>query len=408
MCSDVSMKNFCLTLLLTLLSACSNPPPSKAPLVENGATDIKPHVSDPPIKLGPPSPLKQDPSVLVYPAEFNDLPGWHHDDHARAFSAFQRSCSIWRKQSDHQALSGIFNLGTIGDWKRLCAQSVNHGDEKRFFEQWFKPYAVSISGSFDGLFTGYYLPELHGSYRPSVRYHVPIYGVPKDLVKRGNETGRLVKGRLEPYYDRAAITAGALSGRKLELLWVDSDIDAFFMEIQGSGRVIMEDGSVRALSYADKNGRAYYAIGKTLVDRGEIAREAISMQSIRSWIQQHPQEGRLLMQQNASYVFFKFNDKTLNEGPVGSMATPLTAGYSLAVDKHFLPMGVPLWLDAEHPSGAQRLRRLVMAQDTGGAIKGLIRGDVYWGQGEQAADWAGTMKSRGRYFLLVPKYIRLG
>jgi len=402
------MKALYLTLLLGLLAACSNPPPSKPPRVDGHAHGEKPVISEAPIKLGPPLALKQDPSVLMYPAEFNDLPGWPQDDHAMAFSAFQRSCSTWRKQPDRQALSGIFQLGTIGDWKRLCSLSVTRGEEKRFFEQWFKPYAVSVSGSFDGLFTGYYLPELHGSYRPSVRYHVPIYGVPKDLVKRGNETGRLVKGQLQPYYDRAAITAGALSGRGLELLWVDSDIDAFFMEIQGSGRVIMEDGSVRALSYADKNGRAYYAIGKTLVDRGEIAREDISMQTIRTWILQHPAEGRALMLQNASYVFFKFNDKTLDQGPVGSMAVPLTAGYSLAVDRHFLPMGVPLWLDAEHPGGSQRLRRLVMAQDTGGAIKGLIRGDVYWGQGPQAADWAGVMKSRGRYFLLVPKHLRVG
>lgn len=403
------MSKLYLALCLTLLAACSNPPANKPPRVDAGINSGKPNIiAEPPIKLGPAMPLQQDSSVLVYPAEFNDLPGWAQDDHAMAFSAFQRSCATWRKQPDQQTLSGIFNLGTIGDWKRLCSQSVNRGEEKHFFEQWFKPYAVSIGGNFDGLFTGYYLPELHGSYRPSVRYHVPIYGVPKDLVKRGNEIGRLVKGKLQAYYDRSAIAAGALSGHQLELLWVDSEIDAFFMEVQGSGRVVMEDGSVRALGYAEKNGRAYYPIGRTLIDNGEIAREDISMQSIRAWILQHPQQGRALMLQNPSYVFFKFNDKTLNEGPVGSMAVPLTAGYSLAVDRHFLPMGVPLWLDAEHPGGEHRLRRLVMAQDTGGAIKGLIRGDVYWGQGNQAADWAGIMKSKGRYFLLVPKHVRLG
>ena len=168
----------------------------------------------------------------------------------------------------------------------------------------------------------------------------------------------------------------------------------------------MDDGRVQGLGFAGKNGRGYYAIGKTLVDRGIIAREDISMQTIRAWILQNPEEGRQLMLQNQSVVFFKLTHAHPTEGPKGSMSTPLTPEHSLAVDKNYLPMGVPLWLDAEHPTlEPQRLRHLVMAQDTGGAIKGLIRGDFFWGHGPQAEAAAGVMKSRGRYFLLVPKHL---
>lgn len=285
---------------------------------------------------------------------------------------------------------------------------VASGSERHFFEHWFRPYALANSGSFEGLFTGYYLPELHGSYRKTARFNVPVYGIPNDLVKQGPQIGRYAQGNLVPYYDRAEITAGALAGKHAELLWVDNEVDAFFMEVQGSGRVIMEDGHIQGVGYAGKNGRSYYAIGKWLVDNGYIPREQISMQSIRSWIAQNPEQGRQLLLKNPSVVFFKLTNADPGEGPVGTMNTPLTAGYSLAVDKNYLPLGVPLWLDAEHPAGNQRLQRLVMAQDTGGAIKGAIRGDVYWGQGPNAGEMAGIMKSTGRLFILAPKHIGVG
>jgi membrane-bound lytic murein transglycosylase A len=287
-----------------------------------------------------------------------------------------------------KVMSGSFHLGRIADWQQVCSMHVTHGQERQFFEQWFKPYAVSENGNFDGMFTGYYLPELHGSYTQSARYNVPIYRMPSGSLRS---------------HSRAEIKAGALANKGLELLWVDNEIDAFFMEVQGSGRVVMEDGSIRGLGFAGGNGYAYYAIGKTLVDNGEIAREDISMQTIRTWIEQHPVEGRQLMLSNASYVYFRYTPVDPNVGPAGAMAVPLTAQHSLAIDRKNLPLGIPIWLDAEHPIQGQRLRRLVMAQDTGGAIKGAIRGDVYWGQGEQASQMAGPMKSKGHYFLLVPR-----
>lgn len=397
-----SKKNLVLLIIAVLFSACSTQPEKVPPRPDTQAG------GEQEIKLGAPIRLRNDSTVLIYPTEFNQLPGWHFDNHVIALRAFRRSCDSWKKQADDKPLNGIFELGRVGDWKRLCGVNVHNGQEKQFFEQWFKPYAVANNGSFDGLFTGYYVPELHGSYHKTARFNVPIYGIPKDLVKRGDQIGRLQNGQFLPYYNRAEITAGALHGKGAELLWVDNEIDAFFMEVQGSGKVIMEDGHIQGVGFAGKNGRAYYAIGKTLVDKGIIAKEDISMQTIRNWIVANPDEGKQLMLQNQSYVFFKLNHTPASEGPIGSMNTPLTAGHSLAVDKSYLPLGIPLWLDAEHPDGNQRLRHLVMAQDTGGAIKGVIRGDFFWGQGQQAGEYAGVMKSRGRYFLLVPRYINVG
>lgn len=396
----LSKSSLSLLILALWLGGCSTQPEKPGPEVAHRDSEIK---------LGPPLRLRNDSNVSVYPTEFDYLPGWHYDNHAQAFHSFRRSCDSWQKQPGSKPLSGIFDLGTISDWQKLCTVNVANGQEKQFFERWFKPYAVANYGSFDGLFTGYYVPELHGSHHKSARYHVPLYGVPKDLVKRGDRIGRLNKGEFVPYYDRAEIQAGALQGKGAELLWVDSEVDAFFLEVQGSGRVIMDDGRIQGVGFAGKNGRGYYAIGKTLVDRGVIAREDISMQTIRAWILQNPDEGRQLMLQNQSVVFFKLSHAHPSEGPIGSMSTPLTPQHSIAVDKNYLPMGVPLWLDADHPiENNQRLRHLVMAQDTGGAIKGLLRGDFFWGHGQLAESAAGVMKSRGRYFILVPKHINIG
>ncbi len=389
-----------LLFLSVLLAGCSSQPEKPSAVSSS---------REPEIKLGTPVRVRNDSSVLMYPTEFHYLPGWHNDNHAEAFKSFRRSCDSWHKQPNHKPLNGIFELGTVGDWKRLCSVAVRNGQEKQFFEQWFQPYAIANNGSFNGLFTGYYLPELHGSYHRSARFNVPVYGIPQDLVKRGDQIGRIHNGQFLPYYNRTEIENGALQGQGAELLWVDSAVDAFFMEVQGSGRVIMENGHVQGVGFAGKNGRGYYAIGKTLVDRGIIAREDISMQTIRAWILQNPEEGRQLMRQNESVVFFRLTHAHPSEGPIGSMSTPLTARHSLAVDKNYLPLGIPLWLDAEHPTASnQRLRHLVMAQDTGGAIKGLLRGDLFWGQGEQAGEAAGLMKSTGRYFLLIPKHLTAG
>ncbi|MDD1610488.1 MAG: MltA domain-containing protein [Methylococcaceae bacterium] len=389
-------------LALLLLAGCSETPivdqptivyphpptnlPTKPPIAINQPTYNK-AIAVPPVITGAPISTRVG-NVQLHPSDFNVLPGWTTEDHAAAFKSFQNSCKRWQKMPADKVMSGAFNLGCIADWQRVCSMPVTRGQERQFFEKWFKPYAVSENGLFDGMFTGYYLPELHGSYTRSARYDVPIYRMPSGGLRN---------------YSRAQIKAGALENKGLELLWVDNDIDAFFMEVQGSGRVVMEDGSIIGLGFAGGNGHAYYAIGKTLVNNGEISKEDISMQTIRAWIEQHPVEGEQLMLSNSSYVYFRFTPVDPNIGPAGAMAVPLTAKHSLAIDHKNLPYGIPIWLDAEHPVQGQRLQCLVMAQDTGGAIKGVIRGDVYWGQGEKASQMAGPMKSKGYYFLLVPR-----
>ncbi len=392
---------YTLPLALLLLAGCTETPVIDQPIVYPHPpinnkppvnivqpSEVGPEGASTPVVTGAPMGTRVS-NIQLHPSDFDVLPGWQTEDHEAALRAFQQSCKHWRKMSPSKLLSGSFPLGSIGDWQNVCAKVATAGQARQFFEQWFKPYAVSENGSFDGLFTGYYLPELHGSYQKSARYNVPIYRMPSGGLR---------------HFSRAQIKAGALANKGLELLWVDNEIDAFFMEVQGSGRVIMEDGSVRGLGFAGGNGHEYYAIGKTLVNNGEIAKEDISMQTIRAWIEQHPVEGEQLMLSNASYVYFRFTPADPTVGPAGAMAVPLTAQHSLAVDRKHMPLGVPIWLDAEHPVQG-RLRRLVMAQDTGGAIKGAIRGDVYWGQGEKASKMAGPMKSRGFFFLLIPRTV---
>lgn len=382
------LKKILLFAALLTLSGCSQVPTKTATPGGIGSTPVAVTDDlDPPFS-GTPIEAKISSSVQLYPSQFNNLTGWATDNHVEAMTAFRQSCSRWQKMPPYQSMSGAFDLGSVADWARLCAIDVKFGEERQFFEKWFKPYAVVDSGSANGLFTGYYLPELHGSFTKTERYRFPIYRTPSDASSRGKS--------------RAEIYDGALENKNLELVWVDDDVDAYFMDVQGSGRILMDDGSVKGVGYAGKNGRSYFAIGKELVDRGEIAKADISMQTIRSWIKQHPDEGKTLMRKNASYVFFRFTPGEASIGPTGAMGVPLTAQRSLAVDRQYLPMGIPIWLNAQHPKGQQRLQRLVMAQDTGGAIKGAVRGDFYWGQGAQAGEMAGPMKSKGRFYLLLP------
>ena len=250
---------------------------------------------------------------------------------------------------------------------------------------------------------------------------MPLYIRPPELVSvdlgrfRADLKGKRIAGRVEdgalvPYFDRTAIQEGALDGRGLELVWVDDPVDAFFLEIQGSGRVVLPDGSEMRLGYAGTNGFQYTAIGRELVSAAPSPRRG-SMQSIRDWLQANPEAGSEVMRTNASYVFFR---ELSGEGPVGSLGVALTPERSLAVDPLFVPLGVPVWLDTTFPAGASGdpggtlpLRRLLVAQDTGGAITGPVRGDVFWGHGEDAAATAGTMRQPGRLWLLLPKTVAL-
>ena len=335
---------------------------------------------------------RQEAGRVLTPAAFADLPGWQEDDLSGALSAFLRSC---RKGP-------------------VCEAAAKASSPRAFFESHFQPFAVNAGE--EGLFTGYYEPLLQGSRERTERYRVPLYVRPPELVmvdlgdfreelKGQRIAGQVEEGQLVPYPDRRAIEEGALSGRDLELVWVDDPVDAFFHQIQGSGRVSLDDGSEMRVGYAAQNGHPYFAIGKDLVERGAMPKEQVSMQSIRRWLEENPDLADDVMARNASYVFF---EELKGEGPLGAQGVPLTPGRSLAVDLKHWTLGVPVWLDTRAPSPREGepdrpLRRLLIAQDTGGAIRGVVRGDVFWGHGEEAAEIAGRMKHPGRMWVLLPR-----
>lgn len=365
--------------------------------------------------------LRHGDRLELEPARFADLPGWRRDRIAAALPAFRRSCARLTALPDDTDLGGAGFAGKVVDWRPACAAAAkvpagNQAAARAFFERWFRPAAITRGGDPLGLFTGYYEPLLRGSRKRGGRYTVPLYMRPSDLISvdlgqfrdtlQGQRiAGRVVNGRLLPYPDRAAIDKGALAGRKLELVWVDDPVDAFFLEVQGSGRIELAEGGELRVGYAGQNGHPYFAIGKDLIERGALRPEEVSLQSIRRWLAAHPKEAAAVLHRNPSYVFFQ---KIEGEGPLGAQGVVLTPGRSLAVDRSQIPLGVPLWLSAGIPGPREgdpdrKLRRLLIAQDTGGAIQGPVRGDVFWGHSEEAAEIAGRMKHRGRLWVLLPK-----
>ncbi len=358
--------------------------------------------------------------LSLIPVSFAGLAGWNQGAQGLAVSALRRSCGRLARRPDGQALGGGGGAtvgATVGEWRGVCAaaetlDAADHVAARRFFEAWFRPHRAAAGDNAEGLFTGYYEAQLRGALRPGGAYRVPIYGPPSELVSADlgrfdrqwtgkRITGRVVGRRLVPFHTRGEIEKGALKGRGLELLWVDDPVDAFFLHVQGSGRVILEDGRVVRLGYAGRNGRAYVSIGRELVARGGLAKGAVSMQSIRAWLGANPAEAPALMARNPSFIFFRILD---GDGPVGAQGAALTPGRSLAVDPRFVPLGIPLWLDTADPLDPNRpFRRLMIAQDTGSAIKGPVRGDIFFGYGTAAAARAGRMNRRGRYYLLLLK-----
>lgn len=368
----------------------------------------------------PPEPLP--PELMLERSTFEELPGWPGSS-AAALPAFLRSCDAFDRLPENRPLGrGEARVGgVVGDWRAPCAAAriVPAGDDeaaRRFFEAHFVPHRMTDRGDPEGLFTGYYEPTLQGSRQRSERYAVPLYVRPPELVSvdlgdfREDLAGRRLAGRVEgqslvPFADRTDIHQGALSGRDLELLWVDDPVDAFFLEIQGSGVVELDTGERMRVGYAAQNGHPYYAIGRELVARGAMPMEEVSMQSIRRWLEAHPEEAVDVMRTNASYVFFRELDR---DGSLGAQGVVLTPGRSLAVDRAFLPLGAPMWLDTRVPAvdptqAPEPFRRLLVAQDTGGAIRGPVRGDVFFGPGDEAAQRAGRMRSEGRAWVLLPE-----
>lgn len=375
----------------------------------------------------PPAPAAT--RLLLEPAEFGDLPGWENDRMAETLPALLRSCGRLLSQPPDRPVGPDGLAGTVADWRAPCEAAAalppgDHAAARSFFARMFAPFAVLKADregvTDEGLFTGYYEPELVGSRRQGADFATPLYRRPADLVtvdlgefradwKGESIVGRVVEGRLRPYHDRAAIDSGALDGQAAELVWVADPVDAFFLQIQGSGRVQLAGGDWIRVGFAASNGHPFRGIARDLIDMGVLPKEDASMQAVRDWLRANPDQASALMQKNPRYIFFReiTGPDALADGPLGAQGVPLTPLRSLAVDPGFLPLGAPLWLDttwpAGTPEGGQPLQRLMIAQDTGGAIKGPIRGDVFWGTGEAALARAGGMKQAGRYFLLLPR-----
>lgn len=358
----------------------------------------------------PATPAPPPPELRYVPAAWADLPGWQADDMRAAWPALLASCGSSRMPQD---------------WSTFCTQAkataaTDAAAQRALIEARLRPWKVVLE-SRDGkatreetaLVTGYYEPVLNGSRRRTGKFQTPLYSVPDDLVTvelaplypalQGERIrGRLQGKRVTPYPDRAQLADGRLLAGK-EIVWVDSPVDAFFLEIQGSGRVRLTDGSTIRIAFADVNGHPYRAIGRYLVEKGEMTLEQVSMPALREWLAAHPERRTEVFNTNPSVVFFR--EQALGNpsvGPQGAMGVPLTAGRSLAIDPRLLPLGAPLYLSSTHPVEGTPLRRLMLAQDTGGAIRGALRADFFWGMGPEAGEAAGRMRQEGVMWLLWP------
>ena len=421
--------------------------------------------------------------IILEPVRFSALPAWEQDRQSEALPALARSCAVLGRRGHTTASL---------DWRKACAALAAvpaHDDDaaRRYFEQWFQPYAARGRDGYEGLFTGYYEASLRGALRREGVYQIPVWQRPEDMISvdlgdfraalRGQKiVGKVMGHKLKPYDDRAAVAQGALRERAQPLFWTDDAIDVFFLEIQGSGRVQLAEGGEMRVGYAAQNGHDYVAIGRVLLDEGALDRP-VTMAKIRDWLKSHPEQAQAVMNRNPSVVFFR---EIKGNGPIGAQGVALTPRRSLAVDPSFVPLGVPVWLDVggdftapsgespvppplegearwggvpqaeaagissdpisqaspPHPrplprgegsrcgdpsspplAGEERslfptitcfsrfpdTPTLLIAQDTGGAIKGAVRGDLFWGHGPEAEAAAGAMQARGRYYLLLPK-----
>jgi membrane-bound lytic murein transglycosylase A len=348
----------------------------------------------------PPKPAEKP----LQTADWGELPGWNEDDPGTVFTAFLASCRSLERQAQ---------------WKPVCASARSVEDKsaaalRAWFEGQFRPWAlVNPDGSRTGLITGYYEPILKGSRNETRSYSHPVFGPPGDMIvvelaelypelKHLRLRGRIEGRKLVPYYSRAEWAPQESKRSPEALLWVDDAIDLFFMQIQGSGQVQLADGSRVRLNYADQNGHPYRSIGRWLIERGELKAEQASMQGIKNWAKANPSRLAELLNANPSLVFFR-ELPVDGSGPQGAMGLALTPERSLAVDPRHVPLGAPIWLATTRPNTEQALTRLMLGQDTGGAIRGVVRADFYWGSGVNAGNQAGKMRQQGRMWVLMPR-----
>lgn len=367
------------SLLLISCSSSKIPPIPPAPLVPAVAHKM-PHYQE---------------------VSWDALPGWNQQHLLPSFQAWQNSCLALKKHPI---------------WQKLCeqAQTLTQDETtiRQFIETTFAPLAVTLAdGSVDGVVTGYYEPELLGDKYATYQAQYPLYAAPKDLIRveldslypeirSHNLRGRIEGNKLLPYYSRAEITAG--QGKLTPIAWANDAIELFFLQIQGSGRIKLPNGEILRIGYADHNGHPFLSIATWLIRQGEIEASKASMQGIKAWAKANPHKVPSLLNINPRFVFFREMDNNLS-GPIGALGVPLTESYSVAVDRHFTPLGAPLYLTTQHPTEQKPLQRLMVAQDTGAAIQGPIRIDFFWGSGEKAGHLAGKMKHKGQIWILWPK-----
>ncbi len=392
----------CLCALLALAGCETTKPPPDVPPPPKPAPPREPPA--PPKEPVAPKPPSAGTAGVLRQADWAQLPGWRDDDPALAWEPLLTSCRVLARQEA---------------WHTACAAAEgirNPGREeaRRFFELHFTPFQVTqLDGGEEGLITGYYEPLLKGSRNRSARFRYPVFGVPEDLLvidltdvypelKGMRLRGRLDGRRVVPYYDREQIEQGrgAVAGK--ELVWVDDLVELFFLQIQGSGRIALDTGETMRVGYAEQNGHPYRSIGRLLVERGELPLERASMQGIQAWGRANPGKLSELLNRNASFVFFRELPANL-PGPLGALGVPLTARRSVAIDPGFVPLGAPVYIATTWPLSSRPLNQLMLAQDTGGAIRGAVRADFFWGFGEDAAREAGRMKQALRMWVLLPR-----
>lgn len=395
--------------LVLLIAACTTPAPQPPPptAAQPAAAPLAcPPVEKPVCPAPPPPPPRPPPEVrgkLVRGA-WGELTAWGTDTVKPSLEAFLRSCTVLEKQDA---------------WKGVCAGALAltnaaEPDVRAFFELNFEPWRVLNNDDSDsGMVTGYYEPLLHGSLARSARYRFPLYAVPGDLLvidlssvypdlKHKRLRGRLEGQRVVPYLSREEIDRDPAPLKGHELVWVDDAIDAFFLHIQGSGQVQLPDGQRMRVGYADQNGHPFRSLGRVLIDRGEIPAEKASMQGIKEWARRHPRKVQEYLNANPSYVFFRELPRDL-PGPLGALGVPLTPERSIAIDPRVIPLGAPVYVATTWPNTSEPLTRLMLAQDTGGAIAGGVRADFFWGFGDEAGALAGRMRQAGRMWVLMPK-----
>ena len=353
-------------------------------------------------------PVSEEAAALS-PTSFDRVEGWHDDDQAEAFDAFLRSCRTSKSLAGTPPCVEALAMAAKGQ--------VSHAEARAFFERYYTPFEVGVEGK-PGLLTGYYEPEVRGSRVPTGDYQIPVYMKPDDIVAvtpdemRGTYNDRLTAMRktddgLVPYYTREEIDQGALGDRGLEIVYLDDPVELFFMQVQGSGRVRLPDGSVVRLGYAGKNGHPYASIGKLLVERGETESGKTSMQAIKAWLRGDAERAKRLMWENPSYVFFAERPEADDElGPVGAQGVALTPERSIAVDPSYHQLGTPVFVLAGaglKEGDGSPFQRLMIAQDVGSAIQGPERGDIFFGSGDEAGERAGTTLVPGDFVVLKPK-----